>query len=103
MKKYKLKIEPDALSDIQEIANWYNLAQVNLGRRFQNAVIRQINGLKQNPQLFTIRYQEIRCMLVKRFPYMVHFHIDEQANTVIILAVISTSRNPKIWIEKGGL
>ncbi|MFZ4464053.1 MAG: type II toxin-antitoxin system RelE/ParE family toxin [Bacteroidales bacterium] len=100
MKKYKLKIEPDALADIQDITAWYELAQTNLGKRFQNTAIRQINGLKQNPQLFAIRYQEIRCMLLKRFPYMVHFHINDQENTVVILAVISTKRNPKTWLER---
>ena len=35
MKKYKVKIEPEALSDIQEITDWYN-EQANLGKRFQN-------------------------------------------------------------------
>ena len=35
MKKYKVKIEPEALADIQEITDWYNEAQAGLGKRFQ--------------------------------------------------------------------
>ena len=35
MKKYKVKIEPEALADIQEITDWYNKAQAGLGKRFQ--------------------------------------------------------------------
>jgi len=31
---------------------------------------------------------------------MMHFYINEENNTVEILAVISTDRNPKIWKEK---
>ena len=46
MKKYKLKIEPDALADIQDITAWYELAQTNLGKRFQNTAIRQIIPIK---------------------------------------------------------
>jgi hypothetical protein len=41
-------------------------------------------------------------MLVKKFPYMVHFYINEKTETVEVLAVISTHRNPKIWEEKTG-
>ena len=45
MHKYKVKIEPEALADIQEITDWYNEAQAGLGKRFQNTAIRQINSL----------------------------------------------------------
>jgi hypothetical protein len=36
MKKYKIKIEPEALADIQQITDWYNNANSGLGKRFQN-------------------------------------------------------------------
>ncbi len=35
MNKYTVKIDPDALNDIQEITNWYNDQQKGLGGRFQ--------------------------------------------------------------------
>jgi plasmid stabilization system protein ParE len=95
-----VKIEPEALADIQEITNWYNKAQIGLGKRFQNTAIKQINTLNKDPQIYPVRYKEIRCVLVKKFPYMVHFYINEENNTVEVLAVISTDRNPKIWKEK---
>ena len=100
MKKYKVKIEPEALTDIQSITDWYNEAQANLGKRFQNAVGKQIGSLNKSPHVYAVRYKEIRCMLVKKFPYMVHFFINEENNSVEVLAVISTDRNPKIWEER---
>lgn len=100
MKKYKVKIEPDALLDIQEITDWYSNQQLGLGKRFQNSTIKQIDSLYINPQGFAIKYKEIRCSKVKDFPYMVHFYINEENRLVEVLAVISTSRNPKIWSEK---
>ena len=39
-------------------------------------------------------------MLVKNFPYMVHFFINEENDTIEVLAVIGTDRNPRIWEEK---
>ncbi|MFV0554926.1 MAG: type II toxin-antitoxin system RelE/ParE family toxin [Mangrovibacterium sp.] len=102
MKKYKVKIAPEALGDIRDIKDWYNDARSGLGERFQNTTIKQINSLNQNSQLYAIRYNEIRCMIIKKFPFMVHFYINDDSNTVEVLAVISTDRNPKIWLEKVG-
>jgi len=100
MKKYKIKIEPEALADIQTITAWYNEAQTRLGERFQKTVISHINSLNKNPQICAIRYKEIRCVLIKKFPYMVHFFINDENNTVEILAIISTDRDPNIRLEK---
>ena len=100
MKKYKVKIVPEALSDIHDITKWYNEAQAKLGKRFLDTTIAKINRLSKDPQIFAIRYQEIRCMQVPKFPYMIHFYINEKTNIVEVLAVISTNRNPKIWEER---
>jgi mRNA-degrading endonuclease RelE of RelBE toxin-antitoxin system len=97
---YNIKIEPEALTDIQDITNWYNEQQFGLGGRFQKTAIKQIDCLNKNPHIYAIRYKQIRCVLVKKFPYMVHFFINDDTNTVEVLSVISTSRNPKIWLEK---
>ena len=100
--KYNVKIEPEALADIQEISDWYNENQIGLGKRFLKTAINQIDGLDKDPHVYAIRYKEIRCLLLKKFPHMVHFYINEENKTVEVLAVISTSRNPKIWTEKTG-
>jgi plasmid stabilization system protein ParE len=100
MKKYFVRIEPEALNDIQKITDWYNEQQAGLGGRFQKTVIQQINSLKKDPHIYVLRYKEIRCVLVKKFPYMTHFYINEENNIVEVIAVISTDRNPKIWTER---
>jgi hypothetical protein len=100
MKKYKVKIDPEALADIRNIALWYNEVQAKLGYRFQHNAIAKINQLNKDPQIFAIRYLKIRCMQVPKFPYLVHFYINEESNTVEVLAVISTKRDPEIWNEK---
>lgn len=97
MKKFKVQIEPEALTDIQEITDWYNEQQSGLGTKFQKATINHINSLNRDPQRYSIRYNQIRCGLVRKFPYMSHFYINEESRTVEVLAVISTKRNPEIW------
>ena len=102
MKKYLIKIDSEALYDIRVISLWYDMQKIGLGNRFQNIVIKQIEALAENPQIFAIRYKEIRCMMVKKFPYMVHFYINPNTFTIEVLAVIGTDRNPKVWEEKTG-
>ena len=102
MKKFRIKIDPKAIADIQAISEWYNLQQAMQGKRFQDTAIKQINKLDKDSHSFAIRYKEIRCMVIKKFPYMVHFYINEKTEIVEVLAVISTHRNPKIWEEKTG-
>lgn len=100
MKKYNVQIEQEALADIQEITDWYNKQQKGLGKRFQKITIKHLNSLNKDPHIYAIRYKQIRCQTVKKFPYMVHFYINNETQTVEVLAVISTDRNPKIWNEK---
>ena len=73
MKPYKVKIDKEALTDIREIIEWYSQHQPELGIRFKINVVEQIESLHRNPQAYFIRYHEIRCLLVKKFPYMIHY------------------------------
>lgn len=55
MKTYRVTIAPEAFLDIQEIRDWYNEAQPNLGKRFQKVVIQHINALTKNPEIYAVR------------------------------------------------
>ena len=100
MKRFKIKIDKEALTDIQEATDWYNQKVEGLGTRFQKQVKLQINSLKNNPESYRRRYADVRCMLIKKFPFLIHFTINEPKHIVEIFAVIHTSRNPKIWKQR---
>lgn len=100
MSRYQIKILPDALQDIQQATDWYNEQLPGLGTRFQKQTIRQINKLKSVAASYHIRYSEVRCMVIRKFPFMVHFTLNEQQNIVAIFAVFHTSRNPQIWTKR---
>ena len=93
---YKLKIEPEVILDIQEAIDYYNFQQTSLGKRFYKAVIQKFTILRSNP-FFEVRYNNVRCLPVDNFPYLIHFTVDEPKNFVTIRAVLHTSRNPKVW------
>ncbi len=92
-----IKIDEDALQDIQYITDWYNIKSKGLGTRFQLKVVSQIDSLRLNPQIYAIRYDDVRCMLITKFPFLVHYTIDERNFIISIYSVLHTSRNPRIW------
>ena len=100
MKRYRINIDPEALADIRAIMEWYESVQSGLGKRFLSTSVIQINSLKKNPQMYAIRYREIRCMIVRKFPCMIHFYINDDYNSVEVLAVINTYRDSDIWKVK---
>ena len=100
MNTYKIRINEQALNDIQESTKWYNLQSEGLGFRFQKQIKLQINSLKKDAILYTIRYVNVRCLLIHKFPFMIHYTVNTELLLVEVFAVIHTSRNPKIWEEK---
>ena len=94
---FQLKIDTDALNDIQETFEWYELQLKGLGLRYKTQTKKQINSLKKDPYLFSIKYNEIRCRKIEKFPFLIHYLINENINVVTVFAVFHTSRNPEIW------
>jgi plasmid stabilization system protein ParE len=97
---YKSVILPLAKEDIREAALWYNKQQIGLGKRFTAEVREKVHFIRQNPKASNIRYKNVRTTVLNFFPFMIHFTIDEKNKTVIISAVLHTSRNPELWKKR---
>jgi mRNA-degrading endonuclease RelE of RelBE toxin-antitoxin system len=97
---FQIKIDIDAFNDIQETSEWYEMQLKGLGLRYKNQTKRQINSLKQNPYLFTVKYDEVRCRKITKFPFLIHYTIDEELKVITVFAVFHTSRSPEIWKKR---
>ena len=95
MKKqiFRIVIHNDAINDIKETSAYYERKSNGLGKRFSDSVKRSINSLKLNP-FFQVRYLDIRCLPLEKFPFMIHFRVDEQNKKVEVYAILNTSLNP---------
>ncbi len=94
---WELKIDVDAFKDIQEAVEWYELQLKGLGQRYKIQTIKSINSLKKNPFVFSVKYNDIRCRKIEKFPFLIHYVIDENIKTITVFAVFHTSRSPEIW------
>ncbi len=94
---YKSLILPLAKEDIREAAKWYNKQQKGLGKRFTAEVRENVHFIRQNPKASNVRYKNVRTTVLNVFPFMIHYTIDEKNKTIIVSAVLHTSRNPELW------
>jgi len=94
---FKLIYAAEVYDDLQQNIDWYNDKQSGLGSRFFEAVKEKISLIKKIPYGNAIRYEEVRCTKVKGFPYMIHFKVFPDINTIKVTAVFSTHRDPTIW------
>ena len=97
---YKIIVDPAASLDIIESIEWYNKAQPGLGIKFYKQVQAVFKTIRKNPSAFAIRYKTSHTATLKKFPFMVHYFVDAEKNTIVVTSVLHTSRNPKMWDER---
>lgn len=93
--KYNLSISEAAEKDIRETFLWYEEQKEKLGFRFKKEIYSKIETIIKNPSIIQIRYNQIRVIFLKTFPYGIHFNVS--GSEIMILAVFHTSMNPKRW------
>jgi plasmid stabilization system protein ParE len=99
MRSFKIRIEERALDDIQQGFDYYEQVQNGLGVKFNNAVFQALDTLVKNPY-YQVRYDRFRCFLVKRFPYMIHYEINELDQLIDVFAIVNTHLDPKEnWLK----
>tara|TARA_B100000780_G_C21051209_1_gene422177 strand:- start:840 stop:1139 length:300 start_codon:yes stop_codon:yes gene_type:complete len=98
MIKYHLLISDEAKLDILDAHSWYQQHQLNLGHEFITNLDAAFTLLIQNPHSFQTKYKQIRICYLARFPFGIHYLIDN--DEVKVVAVFHSSRDPKKWGDR---
>ncbi len=91
---YTIFITPTAAEDIAAAIEYYNALSTDLGYRFADLLARYFDRIAALPTASPVRYKNVRCKPVKRFPYLITFTIDEHANSLNILRIFNTYQEP---------
>jgi len=91
----RVVLRPAARAEFDEAFDWYEARRAGLGSEFAASVEQALDRISRNPLLHGMVYGEVRCTLVRRFPYGVYYLIEEER--IVVLAVFHSSRDPKIW------
>lgn len=88
-------IKPEAEADLYMARTWYDKQLSGLGNHFLDEISSAFEEIQKWPLLSPIIINEVRLKLLKRFPYLLLYRVDESQLTII--AVYHTSRSPESW------
>jgi len=90
---WAVKFNPKSISEIEEAVDYYDNLSPATGKQFFQEIEKAASTLSKNPN-YHVRYKNILCLPMKRFPFMLHFELAENERIVKILGCIHTSLNP---------
>lgn len=93
-----LRFLPEVESDVEDAYWWYEEKDIGLGEEFLRRLEQAYSRITAHPEHFPIRFDDIRRILVRRFPYAVYFYHDNE--TVFVTYVFHTAQNPEKLIER---
>ena len=91
---YSLKVQSEAVIDIQEAFEWYEMQNEGLGFEFIEEVENGFENICNHPQYYTSVNVDFRRIKVKRFPYLIVYEIE--GDSVIVISVMHTSRKSNL-------
>lgn len=95
---YRIVIVEEAKLDYREALNYYKDINPKLGKRFNQSFKDSLDKIKKKPELFQIRFENTRVIILKTFPYLIYFTIYD--NLIVIKAIYHSSRNSKLNLKK---
>ena len=85
-----------AAREIRDSYSWYENHGNGLGDRFVNFIDWTLELIKINPVGFPNKKGTYREATLKKFPYQIIYEYIEETQTIYILHVFHTKRNPTI-------
>lgn len=93
--RYSISINELAELDIREGYLDYEEKLIGLGVDFKSEIETGIQFISENAQAIQIRHGIIRIYFLKRFPFGIHFYINQ--NEVHVIGVFAMRDNPDRW------
>lgn len=93
---YAKKVE----SDLLDVTEYYNGINPKLSREFIARIREATAHILKTPLGFQIKYKNVRTVLLKQFPFHIHYIVEEEKNQIIILAIIHSYRNPQDYSNR---
>jgi plasmid stabilization system protein ParE len=92
---FPVVVRPEAEQDLLAARDWYDQQRVGLGDEFSTQVSAILDRLSAMPELFAVRWHDVRSCRLRQFPYIVYYRA--LSDRVEVLAVLHVSRDSSAW------
>ncbi len=97
--KFTIEVKETAKNNVIEAFLFYESRQTGLGERFLSSWEDLLELIKDEPHLYQKKYKDFRQVLIKPFPYLIIYEVEEKV--VVVYKIIYAGRNPrKIYTKK---
>jgi hypothetical protein len=98
-----MRVLSPALQEITQAALWFDAQRVGLGDEFWQSVDAKLLQIGQNPlrfakSEFATPHVDLRCVVMRRFNYVIHFLVE--VDEVQVVAVAHGARRPGYWLRR---
>lgn len=93
---WQVTFEAAAQAEIAETFDWYEQKSYGLGGDFLRVIAAAEEQLARNPEAFPSTKERFRRILLRRFPYALHFELLGD-HSVSVLACLHHRRSPARW------
>ncbi len=87
-----------AKTEMDESIAWYENQREQLGLEFAVEIDRTLENISRNPIQFSLIRGEVRRALLRRFPYGVHYILEE--NRVVVIGIFHFKRDPALLEDR---
>jgi len=91
-------LRPAARAEFDNAVDWYEQQIPGLGMEFVACVQEVLTRISATPERYARVFQDIRRVVVRRFPSTVYYKVEPQQ--VVVLAVFHSRRDPSAWQER---
>lgn len=89
---------PAAYQDIDDGCSWYERQKSGLGKKLFAAINASVQSIQRTPAGYPTVHSCYRKVVLRGFPYAIFYRDD--AEEIVIAAVLHTARNPKAWQDR---
>jgi plasmid stabilization system protein ParE len=90
-----IKFHRAARAEFLEASAWYETKRHGLVLDFIAEIDRCLARVSENPFQYAFVRDDIRRIVVNRFPYNIYFRVEQ--HRIVVMAIFHASRDPGIW------
>ena len=88
---------PEAKADVADAYLWYEEQSLGLGMEFLRCVETALASIQRTPLIYPLVHESYRRALVRRFPFVIFFEIEDSRGRCVVFAVFHCSQDPAKW------
>ncbi|MBU0696627.1 MAG: type II toxin-antitoxin system RelE/ParE family toxin [Bacteroidetes bacterium] len=93
---YFFQFTPKAKKEFIDAYDFYEEQIFGLGDKFRREVYYFVSLIIKNPLSYPLKSKKLREVVLKKFPFIIIYRIEDTNSTIYVSSIFHTKRNPKL-------